>query len=335
MTQTMVNNLRAIPVEIKWNANVPVYASEASLRTESNEFGWIGGTDDEPRLRCVLPYTVLRKGGLRMIRFRTATIPLEAQLSVDEEKSFLNNVVEYFRSSGADLILPSGNTAIFRTYPDTAQVAPYGTYILDLDRPEDVLWKEIQQTHRRNIRKAQDAGVEVKCSLDYLDMSYELFASTLKRSGASFKSYSDFKRKLLGLGEHLKIFAAMHDGEPQSCLVSPFSRYSAYYCYGGSTIEQMRGSAHLLHWEAIKHFRSMGVRFFDFQGVRINPEEGTKQDGIATFKRGFGGTLIEGYAWKCSLRPLKSVVYSLGVRLLMGGDIVDQERRRLATATHA
>ncbi len=320
-------------MDIKWNADLPIYASEASLRTESDEFGWIGGTDDERRLRCVLPYTVLRKGGLRMIRFRTATIPLEAQLSIDEEKSFLNNVVEHFRSSGADLILPSGNTAIFRTYPDTAQAAPYGTFVLDLDKPEEAIAEEIERTHRRNIRKAQEAGVEVKCSLEYLDVSYELFASTMKRSAASFKSYSDFKRKLLALGEHLRIFAAVHNGKPQSCLVSPFSRHSAYSCYGGSVMEQMRGATHLLHWEAIKYFHSIGVRFFDFQGVRIKPEEGSKQDGIATFKRGFGGTLIEGYAWKCSLRPLKSVVYSLGVRLLMGGDFVDHEGHKLADYT--
>jgi hypothetical protein len=326
-----VNNLRAIPVEIKWSADLPVYASEASLKAESDEFGWIGGTDDHRRLRCVLPYAVLRKGGLRMIRFRTATIPFETQLSIDEEKSFLNSVVEHFRSSGADLILPSGNTAIFRIYPDTAKAAPYGTYVLDLGKPEEAIQEGIQQTHRRNIRKAHDAGVEVKYSLDYLDVSYELFASTMKRSGAKFKSHDEFKRKLLGLGEYLRIFVAVHNGEPQSCLVSPFSRHTAYFCYGGSTLDQVRGATHLLHWEAIKYFRSIGVRFFDFQGVRINPVKGTKQDGIATFKRGFGGTLIQGYVWKCSLRPLKSAVYSLGVRLLMGGDFIDHECRKLVT----
>ena len=74
----------------------------------------------------------------------------------------------------------------------------------------------------------------------------------------------------------------------------------------------------------------MGVKRFDFQGVRIDPEKGSKQDGIANYKKGFGGEFVKGYTWKYALRPLKAVGYSLAVRLLMGGDIVDLERHKLS-----
>lgn len=327
----MRSDLQVSRIDVKWNVNLPIYASEAFLKTESDDFGWVGGTDDLGRLRCLLPYTVLRKGGIRMIRFRTAVIPLERDLLVSEEKSFLNNVVHHFRLSGADMILPSGNSAIFRTYPDNAVAAPYGTFINSLDKCEQVLCAEIRRTYRHNIRKAQEVGIEVKCGPEYLDMSYQLCADTMKRSGASFKNYNDFERRLSGLGDSLRIFVAMHNGQPQSCLVSPFSQHTAYNCYAGSVAQPLLGATHLLYWEAMKYFRSLNVRFFDFQGVRINPGKGTKQEGIATFKRGFGGTLFEGYLWKYALRPLRSAVYALGVRLLMGGDFVDHESRRLAT----
>ena len=42
-----------------------------------------------------------------------------------------------------------------------------------------------------------------------------------------------------------------------------------------------------------------------------------------------GAKLIQGYIWKYPLRPLRSLAYSYGVRLLRGGDIVDLERHKL------
>jgi lipid II:glycine glycyltransferase (peptidoglycan interpeptide bridge formation enzyme) len=85
----------------------------------------------------------------------------------------------------------------------------------------------------------------------------------------------------------------------------------------------------LLQWEAIKRFRNLGVKRYDFVGVRINPEEGSKQEGLMTFKQRFGGYLAKGFMWKYSLSPLKYAVYSQAVKYLRGGDIVDAERHKL------
>ena len=59
------------------------------------------------------------------------------------------------------------------------------------------------------------------------------------------------------------------------------------------------------------------------------PEKGSKQDAINSFKRRLGGKLIQGYMWKYALRPVKSIAYTLAVRFLRGGDIVDRERHKL------
>jgi lipid II:glycine glycyltransferase (peptidoglycan interpeptide bridge formation enzyme) len=87
----------------------------------------------------------------------------------------------------------------------------------------------------------------------------------------------------------------------------------------------------LLHWEAMLQFRAMGVKRFDFQGVRINPEKGSKQEGILNFKKNFGGELISGYLWKYPFHPLKWAAYSVGVKLFLGGDIVDHEHSKLVS----
>lgn len=324
--------LSAAPVPIEWNAGLPVYASEAFLKSEGGEFGWVGGIDESAKVRCILPYSILRKPGLSMVRFRTQTISLGRELELGEEKLFLRAVVEHFRSTRADIIIPSGNTAIFSAYPDGAAAAPYGTFVNDLSQSEEALLAGVRKSYRQNIRKAVSAGVQIKTGPEYLDIAYKLVAETMARSSESFKSYEDFKRKVLGFGEYVKIFVAEFQGEIHGCMVAPFSGHTAYDCYAGSKPKPVLGAMHLLHWEAIRQFRVMGVKLFDFQGVRINPEPGSKQEGIMHYKQGFGGKLVQGFQWKYPLRPLKAIAYNMAVRVLLGGDIVDRESSKLQHA---
>jgi hypothetical protein len=334
LSSTEPRKLKAAPMAIRWHSGLPIYASEAFLKSLEDDYGWIGGTDETGKLRCVLPYTFMRKAGFRLVRFRVETIPWEADLAVEEERSFLNSALEHFRSVGADMIIPSNNTAIFRTHPDGAQTAPYGTFVNDLTQTEEALFSKVRKTYRNNIRRAIKAGVQIKSGMEYLDASYHLMAETLKRSGADvIKGYDDFKRSVLSLGDNVQVFVAEHEGVIQGCLVSPFSQHSAYNWYCGSREEPVLGSMHLLHWEAMLRFRAMGVKRFNLQGVRINPEAGSKQEGILTYKKGFGGEMVQGFMWKYAFRPLKSAVYSVAIRLLKGGDIVDQDGHKLASST--
>lgn len=322
--------MRAIPVEINWNSELSVYASEQYLKAVSDEYGWIGGTDPSGKFRCILPYTIIRKAMVRMVRFRVETIPMGEELTAQEEKTFLNSVIEYFRSIGADIIIPATTNTIFRTYPDGAVAAPYGTHIIDLSQPEDTLWDKLHSKHRNVIRNAKKKGVQVLNGIEHADTAYRLVRDTFKRSALPFMGYDAFMRMVLGLGQNVKVFIADYQGSIQGCAVIPFSNHSAYYVYGGSIPEPLTGAMNLLQWEAIRQFHDLGVRRYDFCGVRINPEKGSKQAGLMMFKERFGPQLFQGYMWKCSLNPLKSAVYSVAIRLLRKGDIVDAERHKLS-----
>ena len=321
--------MHAKKIEIDWNPGLSIYASESFLKAVGDEYGWIGGVDDSGKLRCVLPYTVIRKAILRMVRFRVETIPLGEELDIREEKSFLNSVIKYFRSTGADMIIPATTNTIFRTYPDGADAAPYGTYIIDLRQAEETLWSNFSSSHRRKVRLAIKKGVQIRNGMEHLKTAYELVRDTFKRSQLGFMGHDAFRRYVLSLGENVKIFIADHQGAVQGCTVIPFSNHSAYYVYGGSIPKPITGATNLLHCEAIRQFQGLGVKRYDFVGVRINPEKGSKQEGLMMFKDRFGGELVQGYMWKYSLHPLKFAVYSLAVRFLRGGDIVDHERHKL------
>lgn len=316
-------------IDINWHTDLPIFAAESFLKAVGDEYGWLGGIDDSGKLRCILPYTIVRKAIFRMVRFRVETIPLGEMLDIEEEKSFLNSVVEYFRSTRADMIIPATTNTIFRTYPDGADAAPYGSYIIDLCRPEDILWRNIRKTYRQNISRAQKDGVHILNGIENLDAAYVLVRDTFKRSKLPFMNYDSFKRYVNGIGENCKIIVAYYKDIAQSCTVYAFSNHCAYAVYGGSIEDIHQGAMKLVEWEAISLFNKLGVKRFDFVGARIDPEEGSKQETINSYKRRFGSTLITGYIWKYALHPLKFMVYLSAVRLLRGGDIVDRERHKL------
>jgi hypothetical protein len=321
--------MKAEPIEINWHPNLSIYASEKFLKTVGDEYGWLGGTDDSGKLRCILPYTIVRKAVVRMARFRVETILLDDALGVEEEKSFLDSSVEFFRSIGADIIIPATTNSIFRTYPTGAIAAPYGTLIIDLDQPEEILWGNVHAKHRNVIRNATKKGVQIHSDTGYSETAYKLVMDTFRRSKLPFMGQDAFMKMITGFGPYVRIFVADHQSKIQGCAVIPFSNHSAYYVYGGSTPEPLTGAMNLLQWEAIRYFRELGVKHYDFCGVRIDPDKGSKQAGLMMFKERFGPRLVQGYMWKYSLHALKSGIYSLAVKLFRGGDIVDAERHKL------
>ena len=325
--------MKAKRVEINWHAGLPIFASESFLKAVSDEYGWLGGIDDSGKLRCILPYTVIRKVIFRMVRFQVETIPMGEAIDIQEEKSFLKSAVEYFRSIGADMVIPATTNTIFRTYPDGADAAPYGSYVIDLCQSEDILWRNVAKISRQNINTASKNGVKILSGVEHLDTAHILVKDTFRRSKLPFMSYEAFKRYVLGLGENGKIMIADYQGVAQSCTIYAFSNYCAFAVYGGNIPETHQGTMKLVQWEAIRLFQKLGVKLFDFVGARIDPEKGSKQEAINSFKRRFGARLKQGYMWKYSLHPLKYRLYSLAVRLRSGGDIVDAERHKLNSLT--
>jgi hypothetical protein len=325
--------VRVVAVENAWDENLPIFANETFLKAVGKEHGWIAGVDDSGRHLCFLPYTVTSEMGIRMARFRVETIRLVEDLCVGDEREFLAECVAYLRGAGVDVIIPGTTNAIFRTFPVGAAAAPYGSYVVDLNQGEDDLWRRVDRITRQNINTARKSGVVVREATGDLDRVYGLIRETFKRSSLPFMSRDSLSRYVQGLGHHGKVLVAEYANEMQSCVIYAFSKYCAYAVYGGNSADQFHGSNKLLHWEAIRLFRGLGCSRYDFVGARIDPAKGSKAEAINSFKRRLGGSLTQGYMWKYSLRTGRSLVYSVGVKLLRGGDIVDRERSKIGAAS--
>lgn len=328
-------NMKVSQVAIDWRPAMSVYASEPFLRAVGDESGWLAGFDQHGRQRCVLPYTIVRKASIQMARFRVETIPIGDPIGTEDERAFLDGVVAHFRAAGVDLIIPATTNTIFRTYPDGADAAPYGSHILDLTHSQEAIWDRMHSKHRNVIRSAGKKGVQIRTGLDLADKAYELIRATFKRSSLPFMRIEAFRSFVSALGENVAVLTAEADNRIQACAVIPYSEYSAYYAYGGTAPHPPTGAANLLQWHAICHLKAEGVKRYDFCGARTDPEPGSKAAGLVMFKERFGASLHRGFIWKYALNRWKAPLYSAAVRLLRGGDIVDAERHKLsAQGTH-
>ena len=136
----------------------------------------------------------------------------DGELSPCEEQRFLNAAVTYFRSVGADLVIPASTNTIFRTVPEGAIVAPYGSYIVDLTETEETRWNRLHSKHRNAVRNARKNGVQIKDGSEYMDAAYEIGAGTLQRSQMGFLSMDSFRRLFGALSENISVFIAEYRG---------------------------------------------------------------------------------------------------------------------------
>jgi len=324
-------------VKIDWTPELSIYASEKFLETVSNEYGWVGGYDNG-KLICILPYSVIRKAIFCLVRFPTQTIFMQGGADQATESEFLKKAVNYFKNLGTDVIIPPMVNTVFSTFPDGAMAAPYGSHIIDLTQGENALWNKVHSKHRNVIRNASKKGVIIKSGPEYIETAYHLVKGSFSRSANGLlgklrlemrMDLDSFRKQVIGFGEYVRIFIAEHEGTTQAAVVIPFSRHCAYYMHGGSIDHPLTGAMNFLQWETIRTFAEQGVHYYDFCGARIDPEKGSKAEGLIKFKERFGGDLKKGFTWKYALNPLKYYLYSRAAGIRSGGDVVDQEGHKL------
>jgi len=323
---TMIN---ADIIKVNWHPGLSIYASERFLQAVGDDYGWIGGIDDQGKLLCILPYSIINKASIRFCRFRIETIKLTDNFGIEQEKHFLNSVIKLLMTLKIDVILPPSTNTVFRCFPEGSIAAPYSTWILDLDNNLEQLWHNISAKYRKEIKRAMESDIEIREGIDQLDIAYEIIKKSFSRSNIHFMSRKSFSRIIKGLGEYSRILVAYKNNKPQSCTAYHFSKYCAYAVHGGSTDSAVLGAMKLLQWHAINLFKSEGIRYFDFLGARVNPESGSKQEGIMLFKKYFGAKPKYGFIWKCPISKFKYSLYQIGIRLLRGGDIIDNEKKKL------
>jgi len=170
----------------------------------------------------------------------------------------------------------------------------------------------MNQLWRRNIKKADKAGVQVTPSTEAADLKafHDLYVHTAERDHFTPRPLAYFETMLARLGaeepDRITVWSARHEGDLVASTIGIRVGEHAWYSYGASSTEkrEVRGS-NAVQWAMMRDALARGATVYDLRGITdtLDPED--PHAGLIQFKVGTGGEVVE-YAgeWDLPLRPL-------------------------------
>jgi serine/alanine adding enzyme len=171
-------------------------------------------------------------------------------------------------------------------------------YLIDVSLNETDLWKNISETRRKQIKRAEKRGLSVKIA-DYVDNTeeiYDILMETYIRSGLEKEDIDIFiqSSKFLTQTGNLKYFMAYAEEKLVAFRIQLIYKDYIYDWYAGNRTEsQSLYPNDLLVWSVLKWANNNGYRQFNFGGAG----KPNKPYGVREFKKKFGGRLIEYGYW--------------------------------------
>ena len=181
-------------------------------------------------------------------------------------------------------------------------------------RDEDDLLKGFNQLWRRNIKKADKAGVTVELGTgDDLSAFHELYVETAHRDGFTPRPLPYFQGMWRAMTaeapDRLRLYLAHHEGDLIAATTMVRVGEHAWYSYGASSTEKrdVRGS-NAVQWRMIRDALADGCAAYDMRGITDTLDADDPHVGLIRFKIGTGGDAVE-YLGEWDL-PISTVLYT-------------------------
>lgn len=217
------------------------------------------------------------------------------------------------------------------------QIQFRNTVILDLNLTETELLERMKQKTRYNINLSRRKGVAIRAGTETdLGMLYRMYAETSVRDRFIIREedyYVHLWRAFMqSSSPTAHPWVAEVEGEPVAGIVIFRFGERAWFLHGmSSSTHREKMPNYLLQWEAMRHLKATGGRFYDLWGA---PDEFKEDDplwGVYRFKEGLGGNVIRTIgAWDWPVRPRLYRLYTRILPRILGG-----MRRRRATQTRS
>jgi peptidoglycan pentaglycine glycine transferase (the first glycine) len=196
---------------------------------------------------------------------------------------------------------------------------PTHNWLLSLEDTEEQILIGMKPKHRYNINLAARKGVEVKeGTQEDLLILWKLLLETSQRNKFRLHPQNYYWQIWDNLyPKNLRILIAWYEGKPLGGMILTLFGNTAIYMHGGSSSSLKDVMApYLLHWEAIKLSKKLGMKYYDFGGIAPATEPNHSWAGITRFKKGFGGfELTTPGSYDLVFSPIWYNVYKQGRRL--------------------
>lgn len=194
------------------------------------------------------------------------------------------------------------------------RIYDFGSSIVDLSLPEEQLFQNIHPKHRNSIKKAEKDGVVIfeDTTLIGIREFHKIAIETYKRSNKRGLDINYLIKHFNALkdSKNIRIFFAKKENVIQAGAIFLVSNNMSIYWHGASINNPSSGSTNLLHWEAIKIFKSAGLKFFDLGGLSLNTSD-EKAQSISRFKIRFGGEVKMFYGGVKIINKFKNYLFEV------------------------
>lgn len=170
------------------------------------------------------------------------------------------------------------------------------TWVLDLNKSEDILLGEMRKTTRYLIKRADREGVVIEQRTD--EKSFEEFMRIYKETAdrehfVPFSlSYIRHEYEEFNITHNaLFLFGKVNQEYLASALIL-FTKYAAFY-HQGASIHTKIPVTYRLQWEAIKEAKKRGCTLYNFWGIKQEGRTPKNWGGLTMFKTGFGGRQVD------------------------------------------
>ncbi len=220
---------------------------------------------------------------------------------MDKHKQVISLIAEFMDKMNYPVISISFDRSIIDMQPfiwKDFKVIPNYTYILQLTKSIEDIWKRMSNEQRNHITKGEKDGIIVKSTDDYTIVR-SLVLKTFARQD-KVVNVSHINKVLFDFSNNSNSFAfvAIHNGDPIACNFCIHDNKTAYNLLAGYDSEKKHhGAGALCMWEAIKHSKQLGLPVFDLEGSMV--------PNIERYFRGFGGELTPYYRINKARLPLE------------------------------
>lgn len=165
-------------------------------------------------------------------------------------------------------------------------------------KTDDELLKGMNQQWRRNIRRADRSGVEVRTG-DRADLArfHEIYLETAERDGFTGRDLPYFETMWDVLNaedpDRMSVYLAEHEGDLVAATTMVRVGTHAWYSYGASTTAKrnVRGS-NAIQWSMIRDAVLAGAHVYDMRGITEGVGADDPEIGLLQFKVGTGGEAV-------------------------------------------